>query len=84
MDTGLLRVANWTTHHHLDSKNLSLTMFSLNMVDYLMFSLLLSNWILVEEVILSHFYSLSFFIGGLLHSLKLLVGRVVGWWPIRF
>ena len=40
-------------------------MFFLNMVDYTMFSLLLSTWIFcVEPVILSHSYSLSFHGGG--------------------
>ena len=53
-------------------------MFSLNMVDYPMFSLLLSTWIFeqVEGAILSHFYSLSFLVRGLLQALKLGVG---GW-----
>ena len=34
----------------------------------------------VEGDILSHFYSLSFLVRGLVHAYKL----GVGWWPIRF
>ena len=47
MDWGCRRVTNWTIHYHSDFLNVSLIMFSLNMVHYLMFSLLLSTWILL-------------------------------------
>ena len=47
-------------------------MFYKNVVDYPMFPLLLSTWFFgaeqVEGVILSHFYSLSFFTQDFLHS----------------
>ena len=53
-------------------------MFSLNMLDSSLFSLLLSTCAeQVEGVILSHFYSLSFLVGGLLHADLLGVGWVV-------
>ena len=35
-------VTNLTTYYHSDSKNHSLIVFSLNMVDYLMFYILLA------------------------------------------
>ena len=48
-------------------------------VGLIMFSLLLSTCAeQVERVILSHFYSLSFLVRGLLHALKLCVGGVGG------
>ena len=57
-------------------------MFSMNMLDSSLFSLLLSTCVFcaeqVEGVILLNFYSLSFLVRDLLHALKLWVGGVGG------
>ena len=54
----------------LKSKNVSLIIFFLNMLDSSVFSFLLSNFLCWagRGVILSHFYSLGFVIWDLLHA----------------
>ena len=56
-------------------------MFSLNMVNYPMLSLLLSTWIFLAEQVI-HVYSLEFFLFEASFMLK--CWGWVGWWPIRF